>query len=390
MPDERLSMAEQLSGAWDKMEKDDAGHGGEAPEAIEPTPSIEAERAPVDRAEDRPRDESGKFIKADDKPREKLTLKPKEPKDATAKQERAEEGKAPAEQGPDTVPAGVAEDIGKQRADERAAGPVLPPQHWNGQTKVSWEKLPYPVKQALTAEYAQVADLRNLAPVLEPLKQRLTQEFGGVDRGLTAILSTWQFARQQPIDFVKQFVHQFGIDPQSLGIGAVHQQQQPGASQEQQFVDPTVAALQQRLAAIEDASRRDAEQRAAQQQNQITADLQAFGNEVDKSTGSLAHPYFNDVSRAMGALMSSGLATAPQTLKDAYEQACWAVPTIRAELQREAERKAADQRKQAVAKAQKAGGSVTGSPGVARAETHVKQSARADLLKNWDALEARV
>jgi hypothetical protein len=39
---------------------------------------------------------------------------------------------------------------------------------------------------------------------------------------------------------------------------------------------------------------------------------------------------------------------------------------------------------------QKAGGSVTGHPGVARGEVKVKQSARADLEKNWDALEARV
>lgn len=374
MPDERLSMAEQLSGTWDKME------------SAEPAPVVETEPVaaePVETAEvkvDRARDGAGKFAK---EPREKLTLKPKEGRDAAPKQER--EAEAPAQ------PTARGDDAGRPqdtRADAAVNQPIAPPAHWKGSEKVSWEKLPYPVKQALTSEYAQVADLRPVAGVIEPYKQRFQQEFGGTDRALGTILEAWKFARQSPVEFAKQFVQQFNIDPQTLGFAAVTQQQQPATpGAEQQFVDPTVAGLQQRLAAIEDANRREVEQRATQQQNQIHADIQAFGSETDKASGTLAHPWFNDVRASMGALMASGQAA---TLKDAYDMACWAIPTIRTELQREAERKSADQRKQAVAKAQKAGGSVTGSPGVARSETHVKQSARADLLKNWDALEARV
>jgi hypothetical protein len=144
-PDERLSMAEQLSGTWDKME------------ANEPAPVIEAEpiaAEPVETAEakaERQRDDGGRFAK---EPREKLTLKPKEGKDAAPKQERTEEGKAAAEKGPPAAERGAPD---SQRTDNANAGqptaqvPIQPPAHWSGGGKVAWEKLPYPVKQALTA-----------------------------------------------------------------------------------------------------------------------------------------------------------------------------------------------------------------------------------------------
>lgn len=397
-PDERLSMAEQLSAGWDKLAEEmpdapTAPHANETPRVNDSDAGKDAPDAARDSgtAADQARDETGRFAR---EPREKLTLKPKEGKDAAPKQEReadatkqARSGGAGAEN--QASSGGLQPDAGttKPNGDNGQGQAVPPPAHWNGGGKVAWEKLPYPVKQALTAEYAQVADLRPISSVIEPYRQRFQQEFGGTDRALGTILDAWKFARQSPVEFAKQFVQQFNIDPQTLGFASVGQQQQPGLAAEQQFVDPTVAGLQQRLAAIEDANRRDVEQRTTQQHNQIHADIQAFGSESDKASGTLAHPWFNDVRASMGALMGSGQAA---TLKDAYDMACWASPTIRAELQREAERKAADTRKQAVAKAQKAGGSVTGSPGVARAETHVKQSARADLLKNWDALEARV
>jgi hypothetical protein len=223
--------------------------------------------------------------------------------------------------------------------------------------------------------------------VIEPYKQRFQQEFGGTDRALGTILDAWKFARQSPVDFAKQFLQHNNIDPQTLGFAAVNQQQQPGGNAaEQQFVDPTVAGLQQRLAAAEARVEALAQQPVQAQHAQITNEIQAFGSETDQS-GKLAHPWFNDVRPVMGALMASGQA---KTLSEAYDQACHAHPTIRADLMREAVAAEAAKRRAAADKARQAGGSITGSPGVARAETHVKQSARADLLKNWDAMEARV
>jgi hypothetical protein len=370
-PDERLSMAEQLSANFDKLE-------AETPDPVvvdEPVADapVETEEAKAERL----RDEAGRF-KSDDKPREKLTLKPKEAKDAAPKQERPEERQDP----------GAKEAAPKV---ETKAEVIPPPSNWTGKGKIQWERLHHDLKVELSQELSRASETSTkLGPVgtaLAPYEQELTQLFGGPDRGVSAILSTWKYAQAQPIAFVKDFCQKYQIDPQALGFAAAHQQVDPAPGAEVNQFGQVPPELQQRLTAVESRLQQEAEQRSIQQQNQITADIQAFGSETDKTSGTLAHPYFNDVRKQMGVMMAGGLAT---TLQDAYDQACWAVPTIRVELQREAERKAAEQRKQAVAKAQKAGGSITGSPGVARAETHVSQSVRADLLKNWDAQEARV
>jgi hypothetical protein len=397
-PDERLSMADQLGAAWDKMEKDDAadpgdaasdrgrGDTGSADVAGEPQPGA-TERTGADRA----RDESGRFT---EQPREKLTLKPREAKDAAPEQKReaaAPEGGKDAGKGIRDAAGGSDQPNGQAGGNGQGA-PILPPSNWSGKGKVQWERLHHDLKVELSQELSRAGEASTkFGPVgtaLAPYEQRLQQEFGGVDRGVAAILDTWKFARQSPVDFAKQFIQQYRIDPQALGLGGGHHQDQPGGNVAEQIPgDPAVASLQQRLEAIEAERQRDAEARATQQQQQIHADIQAFGSETDKASGVLAHPYFNDVKVDMGALMAAGRA---KTMQEAYEKACWADPQIRVELQREVERKAAEQRKQAVEKARLAGGSVTGSPGVARAETHVSQSVRADLLKNWDAQEARV
>jgi hypothetical protein len=94
-PDERLSMADQLGVAWDKMEKettDASDISGTVADRSNAAGSDGSNRATEDAtadtvAADRARDEAGRF-KAEEKSREKLTLKPKEAKDATPKQER--------------------------------------------------------------------------------------------------------------------------------------------------------------------------------------------------------------------------------------------------------------------------------------------------------------
>src|SRR5688572_2269776 len=126
-PDERLSMAEQLSATYDKLE-------AETPDVVvadEPVADapIETEEAKAERL----RDEAGRF-KAE--PREKLTLKPKEAKDAAPEQKR----EAPRESAGKEAPAGdQPRDAGKPADGGRADAPILPPSNWSGKGKVQWE-----------------------------------------------------------------------------------------------------------------------------------------------------------------------------------------------------------------------------------------------------------
>jgi hypothetical protein len=257
-----------------------------------------------------------------------------------------------------------------------------PPPHWNGTAKIDWNKIPAPLRESIAKDYEAIAPMRELAPVLQQYTPLLQQRYGGnIAQGVGAVMQLYSNAIGKPVDFIRDFCQQFNIDPQTLGgTGQPVQGQQV---QEQPDRDPYAPRFQQ----IETALQHLAQQPVIHQQNQIQSDIQKFQTAI-KPDGSVEHPYFNDVRAHMASLMQTP--GGPTSLNDAYEQACWAVPAIRAELQREATAKATDQRKQAVAKAQLAGGSITGSPGVARAETHVSQSVRADLLKNWDAQEARV
>ncbi len=371
--DTRLSMAEQLSATYDKLEAAE-------PAEVVAEPVEQAQPETDEAKAQRTRDEAGKFAK---EPREKLTLKPKEAKDAAPKPERPEAQEPGAK---------VGGEVDAKKPGEVKAEVIPPPSNWTGKGKIQWERLHHDLKVELQQELTKASEASSkLGPVgqaLAPYEQELTQMFGGPDRGVGAILNTWKYAQAEPVAFIKDFCQKYKITPQALGFAASTQVADPANPGAEVYPPGQIPPeVQQRLAAIESRYEQEAQQRAIQQQNQITADIQAFGNETDKASGTLAHPYFNDVRKHMAALMAGGLA---ETLKDAYEQACGAVPTIRAELQREAERKAADQRKQAVEKAKRAGGSITGSPGVARSEAHVSQSARNDLLKNWDALEARV
>lgn len=393
MPDERLSMADQLSATYDKLataeEAPNAGQGDDGPGAD----SQGSEGTAEDQAAQRARDEAGRFAKADKSDgkagnRETLTLRPRETKDAAPKQERPE---APADQAKADQAAAGGNSGNQPAANPGAQAPVGPPAHWNGSAKIDWNKIPGSLRESIAKDYEAVGKAQALNQAIGETANTLIQEFGGVDRGIAAILSTWNFARANKLEFVKQFVQHHGIDPQSLGAGQPVQAngEAPGGQEQQ---DPYAARLQQ----IETALQQIAQQPVIHQQNQITSEIQNFQTALAPD-GSVAHPYYNDVRVRMGALMQTpDLMAIVQSkggqaaLKEAYDQACWGVPSIRAELQREIDRKAADQRKQAVAKAQLAGGSITGSPGVARAETHVSQSVRADLLKNWDAQEARV
>ena len=381
MTDDRSSaIRSALDAAYDKVEETEVS---EATPVEREEPADEVVQAPERTADERARDEAGRFAKAEEKKRETLTLKGKT--NAAKEQERRADNRGHNAGDPQVLAQGGKEakaggEANAQAAQQSAAAgnnpvqsqPILPPQHWNGRDKVEWERLPHHVKETLAAEYKAVNELRALAPVLEPLKERFTQEFGGTDRALGAILSHWQAARQRPLewsrdyilgvsngkplDFLQHLAQSFGADPQSLfGSGSGTQQ----AAQPDQSVDPYIASLEQKLAAVEGQLQHIAQQPLIAQQNQIQAEVQSFGSAVGND-GKLAHPYFNDVKPVMAALMQSKQA---KDLKEAYDMACYANPQIRAAMLAALQQGQAEERRRAAEQARGAAASVTGAPG---------------------------
>jgi hypothetical protein len=163
-------------------------------------------------------------------------------------------------------------------------------------------------------------------------------------------LSDW--AARDKIDFARWFIQNRGITPEELWPVEGGQPQ----------LDPTVAALQQRLDKFEAYFQN--QQRTGEQssQQQLQTELQRFES-ARNAQGQAEHPYFQQVRRHMGGLMGAGVAP---DLKTAYDMACRADPEVSAKMassQRakdEAER--ARQNRAKAAAASKAGASVSGTP----------------------------
>lgn len=371
-------LRDALTAAYDKVEENtpDAGEAG-APERVEPEAR---EEAPQGEAADRTRDESGRFAKpekadAADKPREKLTLKPKGEKDAAKEQERAQGQKAPAEQvAVGEQPAKVGDVQHQPGQPEQRGNPVPPPAHWLGDAKKHWDRLPAEVRKSIAADGQQAQQAQSLTQAIGPAAEVLTREFGGVDRGIGAVLGTWKFARENPIDFAKQFLQRYNIDPRTLSGGA------PAPQPVETDADPVLAPVYERVQQLEARLQQVSQQPLIAYHNQIHTEVEAFGNAI-AGDGKVAHPYFNDVRPVMAALMTSGQA---KTLSDAYDMAVYANPQVRASLLAADQVKQADDRRRAAETARSAGATVTGAPGHRGPGTPQNETVGDTLSRAWE------
>lgn len=397
------SMADSIRAAYKEVAEKEPNHedsagnagadGGGGDQNASQSAGEHESRGAEQSAAERARDQAGRFAKAEtaaDKQRETLTLKPKEAPNAAKEQERKASGQGAAPQavnpqGGQSVVQGNAQGTQPNGAGQSPSH-AGPPPHWNGSAKIDWNKIPGSLRESIAKDYEAVGKAQTLTNVLAPWEQRFTQEFGGTDRALASILSTYQQARQQPgafardfianvsngrpLDFLRELAQSFGIDPQMIaGIGTpvqAHGQEQPN--------DPYAQRFQQ----IETALQQIAQQPVIQAQHQIQSDIQSFQTAL-KPDGSVEHPYFNDVRAHMAALMRTP--GGPATLKEAYDQACWANPNVRAAILKEQEAAKEAERKQAIARAQGAAVSVSGAPGVNGAQPLAAQSV-SDTLRN--------
>lgn len=101
----------------------------------------------------------------------------------------------------------------------------------------------------------------------------------------------------------------YGVDVQALG--ALIMGEQPNVAP----VDPQVASLQQRLAALESGNQN-------QQDNFVTS----LRTELDKFAGDPKNEFYRDVRLDMATLLEAGRA---KDLRDAYDKAVWANPETR-------------------------------------------------------------
>lgn len=220
---------------------------------------------------------------------------------------------------------------------------IAPPPNWKGGAKIRWEKLPRDVQQEILSDYQRFeSDQGRFAPlaqILEPRRQALTATYGSVENAVTQLFALSDYASQNPREFIQWFAQQRGID-----LGAQGTDGQPA--------DTAPDPLQARLEKLEQ-TLTGFTNHFQQSQNSV------YSREIEAFAADPKHPYFNDVKAHMAALLGQGLA---KDLQDAYDQAVYANPSVRAQLL-ESERQAQeDERRKKAEQAKAAAASITGSP----------------------------
>ena len=323
----------------------------------------------------------------------------KEPEEA----EPAQEGRArdpetgrflpketPAEQPSAETPEGEQVEAAPQPAAEPEEEPLDPPVDWKLEQQEAFRTLPVAQQKFILDQVGGVAEkatqaeqattrFKALDDLLAPRREQWARDGFDEVSVVRQVLSLSDYARNQPAQFVREFMQMKGLNPAELFPQAV---QQPTGEEDPYAGDPVIQRLnaelsplrQQLMEARQEIQRLTGTFQSRQQQEdqartqRLDSEITAFQSAADEK-GKQKHPYFHQVRSHMSVLVEKGLAS---TLEDAYDQACHANPEVRAKIASAAkaaeERDRVRQAKEKAEAARKAGSSVTGSPVTTRSE----------------------
>lgn len=301
--------------------------------------------------------------------REQLETASKE----VATRERDEAGRFAAKAKEEGVVADKAAELGKpaetpvvkpaEAAPETPERPTLAPNAWSHQAKAAFANADPLVKAEIAKreadihrEFTRQDAERNMGKAISqavaPYSQLIQAEGGNPVKAFQSYLETTRILRQGDAQtkarLVSQMCQTFGIDLSAVSGGEAQQNQ----------VAPDVRILQNEIANLKAQVGRFGNFAENQALAPLQAQIEAFGKDP-------ANVHFEAVKPEMAAFLQAGRA---QSLQDAYDMAVWSRPDIRSSLiaqqQQAAEAKRVADAKAKADAARRAGGSVTGSPGL--------------------------
>jgi hypothetical protein len=245
------------------------------------------------------RDEQGRFSKADDAPDIEAAPADTETTDAQA---------------PEVTP-----DQGDETAVEAVSQPPIDaPASWSAAAKAEWQTLPRLLQDEVTKRETDVARgfeqyagkakaAEALDAVLEPVRPTLSRS--GIDEATyVRKLVDWDsYLTTDPKQAIQALAQQFGID-----LSAV-----VNTAAESEPLDPTLAALQNKVAGLEQHLTNDVQTRQQAQFTQVQGQIAEFRDAKD-SAGNLKYPYFALVEPHMAELINGKKASG---IEIAYEKA---------------------------------------------------------------------
>jgi hypothetical protein len=124
------------------------------------------------------------------------------------------------------------------------------------------------------------------------------------------------------------------------------------------------------------------------QQLQEEMESDRIQSEIQAFAANPANKHFDEVKTIMGTLIRDGKA---KGLQEAYDSAIWSVPSIRVELEAEADKAKAEKKKLEMAQKKKAAASVSGSPGMASPGKNAPQkSLEEELREQMQASQGKI
>jgi hypothetical protein len=166
----------------------------------------------------------------------------------------------------------------------------------------------------LKTEYeGKLGTLAPIAEALRPVEARLKVNNIHPAQYVANLAAADEALRTNPMQAIQEVARMYGID---LG------QLQTGGQQAQAYMDPTQAALQQRLGQLEGYLQQQQRMQHEAEASQLNARIEAFKNDPK-------NVHFEAVKPHMAKLIQAGLAT---DLPDAYEQAVKLHPEVYAQV----------------------------------------------------------
>jgi hypothetical protein len=232
-----------------------------------------------------------------------------------------------------------------------------PPQHWSEQDRQTFAKLPKEGQEFLLRRHGEmerdyqskaqasataVQFTNALAPLFQhpaiagSLQQANLSPFDAIEQWAGFHLRATHPDPQVKIALLQELAQRMGLDPAATG-----QMSQPGIAglSEEDLKDPAIRSFADYLGKtysdvqalrgeIVQMQRSAAEAQQAEVLKITRRGIDAFADEKDEK-GNLKRPYFNDV---MPHMIDLYRANPERDLQQAYDMACWAVPSIREKL----------------------------------------------------------
>lgn len=294
----------------------------------------------------------------------------------------------PAARAPRAAEAGTMAPGNQAVVDQAAAAPapaIAPPPNLRPELRAAWDAAPPELRKYISDREAEVHKGftrmdeerqfgKTMRETISPYAAMIQSEGGDPASAVKALLNTAYILRsgsvQQKVTALQAVAQQYGIP-----LDNVQQLQQ------QQRVDPNVAALQHQVQQLTQSQQRQLQEREQAEQLHIQTTLDTFA-------AAPGHEHFEQVKPHMAALLEKDLA---KDLQDAYDQAVWARPDLRqtvlAAQQQTAEQARVTQAQARAAAAKQAAGSVAGTPGVSIPVGAPDRSLREELRANLRAAQ---